>query len=187
MRKTVLSLLILILAFFAFAGQKEEKEEGEKVLKFKEFMVVTAEKVSISSLDVASSVSCVDSKEIKELDLKSAKEALNLIPSFYIPNYNNYGEASGVFLRGSSADRSLFLLDGLPLNSTGFYLFPLEIIPAFFLKRVEVVEGPQSILWGSDALGGVVNFILDDEPLPQEVFLSLGTYSTLEAYAKLGF
>lgn len=187
MRKKLICCLVFFIAIFAFAKQKEEKKEGEKVLKFKEFMVVTAEKVSLSSYDVASSVSCVNIEEIKELDLKCAKETLNLIPSFYVPNYNNYGEASGVFLRGSSTDRSLFLLDGLPLNNTGFYLFPLEIIPAFFLKKVEVVEGPQSILWGSDALGGVVNFILDDEPVSQEVFLSIGSYSTLESYAKLGF
>ncbi len=164
----------------------EKKREG-KVLRFYEYEVVTAEKLPLSILDVAPTVYSLNSEDFKERDVKSGREVLSYIPSLYVPNYNCYGEAAGVFLRGSSSDRSLFLLNDLPLNSSGFYLFPFEALPASFLKKVEIVEGPQSILWGSDALGGVVNFMLDDEVGRQEVFLSTGTYSTLESLAKLGF
>ncbi len=180
------ALALLLAGLMAGLMAAEKKKEG-KVLRFHEYEVVTAEKIPLSILDVAPTVYSLSSEELRERDVKSGREVLNYIPSLYVPNYNCYGEAAGVFLRGSSSDRSLFLLNDLPLNSSGFYLFPFEALPASFLKKVEVVEGPQSILWGSDALGGVVNFMLDDEPDKQEVFLSTGTYSTLEGSAKLGF
>jgi vitamin B12 transporter len=65
----------------------------------------------------------------------------------------------GVFIRGAESNHTLVLVDGVRINPGTIGLPALQNIPPDLIERIEVVKGPRSALWGSDAIGGVVNIV----------------------------
>lgn len=123
-----------------------------------EQVVVTASKREQSLQDVPVSISVLDATQISYRNSVSLDEALRYVPSVNMtgPQINIRG-SSGYSLGAGS--RVLMLLDGIPFiaGDTGELIF--EAIPAGHIDRIEVVKGASSALYGSNALGGVVNVI----------------------------
>lgn len=99
-------------------------------------------------------VSRADIERTGASDLASVLgEQIGVIPTAGHPS------GSGVMLQGLAGERVLVLLDGRPLSGRNSNTFDLSRIPASIVERVEVIKGPQSTLYGSDAMGGVINII----------------------------
>ncbi|MBI5474663.1 MAG: TonB-dependent receptor [Ignavibacteriae bacterium] len=141
-----------------------------------EQIVVTANKREQSLIEVPVSISVVDATEIQRRNTLTIDEALR-----YVPGVNMTG--TQINIRGSSGyslgagSRVLMLLDGIPFiaGDTGELIF--ESIPAGQVDRIEVVKGASSALYGSNALGGVINIIT--KPIGEKPLTHIRTYGGL--------
>lgn len=100
------------------------------------------------------------------------------------------GQTRSVFLRGARAEDTLVLLDGIPLNDplSPSRSFDFSQVPTGDIERIEILKGPQSVLYGSDAMGGVVQFFTRRDPGRPRLRAEGGSYGSYRARAShLGF
>jgi len=144
----------------ASAGQETSAAEQEQ-LRHEEKVVVTADRIEESVANVGSAVSVITSEEIDESGALWLIEVLERTPGLSTARSGGPGAAATVFLRGTNSNHTLFMVDGVKLNSptTGSYDFSHLQLAADQIERIEIVRGPQSPLYGSEAMGGVINVI----------------------------
>jgi vitamin B12 transporter len=129
-------------------------------------IVITASRVPESEADTVASVTIIDSDAIERLDEPLVANLLRLTPSAAVTSIGPSGSLTEVRIRGSEANHTLFFIDGIRINDPASGDAPrFELLNADLACRIEVVRGPQSALWGSDAIGGVIAVNgLDDAP-----------------------
>jgi iron complex outermembrane receptor protein len=129
---------------------------------------VTGSRIATANLDSASPVTVVSAKDIKLEGVRSVENLLNNLPQVFADQGGSISNGSTgtatVNLRNFGADRTLVLVNGrrLPAGSPRNTAADLNQIPAALIKRVEVLTGGASAIYGSDAVAGVVNFIMND-------------------------
>ena len=120
-------------------------------------IVVTASRVPQEQSESAASSTVIDSEEIERLGDPLAYTLLRLTPSAAVENGGPAGTFSEVRIRGAEANHTLLFIDGIRANDPAANDTPrFELLNADIVSRIEVVRGPQSALWGSDAIGGVI-------------------------------
>jgi vitamin B12 transporter len=99
------------------------------------------------------------------------------------------GQATSVFIRGAESNHTLVLLDGVKLNSGTSGIAAIQDISPDLIERIEVVKGPRSSLYGSEAVGGVINVITrrDGAPLSAGAEAGAGRYDTRRAAGRIGW
>ena len=129
-------------------------------------IVITASRAPESEAETPASVTVFDSDQIEALDEPLVADLLRLTPSAAITSIGPAGSLTEVRIRGSEANHSLLFIDGIKINDPASGDAPrFELLNADLASRIEVVRGPQSALWGSDAIGGVIAVNgLDDAP-----------------------
>src|SRR3954462_15157522 len=120
-------------------------------------IVITASRVPESETRSPASVTIIEDKDIERLDQPFVADLLRLTPSASVTNIGPAGSLTEVRIRGSEANHTLFFIDGIKINDPASGDAPrFELLNADLASRIEVVRGPQSALWGSDAIGGVI-------------------------------
>lgn len=149
-------------------------------------IVVSASSVPTSVTDVGSSVSVIDREEIELKGEQNVLELLRSVPGLSVVRSGGLGKVSSVFIRGAEADHTLVLIDGVRANDINVGGFDFADLNTANIERIEVVRGPQSVLYGSDAIGGVINIITREaEDGPHgEVSAAGGTHSTQQYRAR---
>lgn len=124
-------------------------------------IVVTATRTEAPLSEVGQSVSVVTRAEIERSQATQAIDVLARLPGISVAPSGGFGQPTSLFVRGADNSQSLVLIDGVRINDPadvgGGFDFGSLTIGQF--DRVELVRGAQSVLWGSRAIGGVVNFI----------------------------
>jgi vitamin B12 transporter len=118
-------------------------------------VVVTASRSAESRSTATQSVSVMTSEDIQALGSTSLAEVVRFIPGLAIEGTGREGALTSLFSRGGESDYNLVLIDGVRVNLDGGQ-FDFSRIAGAEIERVEVVRGAQSSLWGSDAIGSVV-------------------------------
>ncbi|HEV7504080.1 MAG TPA: TonB-dependent receptor [Thermoanaerobaculia bacterium] len=129
---------------------------------FHENVVVTASAVSTDSevrADVPATVTVIDGKEIEARQSRDLADLLGSVPGLSVVQAGSPGQQTSVFIRGTNSNQTLLLWNGIPLNDPYFGGANWQFIPLDGVSRVEVVRGPYSALYGSDAVGGVVQVL----------------------------
>lgn len=110
---------------------------------------------------VGSSVSVVTAADIEQRKQYSVLEVLRGLPGVDVVQSGGPGRVATVFIRGANSDQTKVLLDGIWMNDpiTTGRLFDFSNLSVDNIERIEVIRGPQSVLYGSDAIGGVINII----------------------------
>jgi len=131
------------------------------VLAQEDAIVVTASRTAMPVSQVGLSVSIIDQEELRRLQVVGVTEALRTVPGLATTRSGGTGTLSSVFIRGASSDHTAALIDGVKINDPSSTAggFDFGRLLAGNIERIEVVRGPQSVLWGSQAIGGVVNMI----------------------------
>ena len=129
-------------------------------------VVVSAAQVDQPLSRVTDSVTIIDRADLDARQTETATEALRLVPGFSMIASGGRGAIFSVFPRGGESDYTLFLVDGIQLNSFGGGFDGAHLTTAG-VDRIEVVRGPQSAIFGSGAIGGVVNVITQKAGPPQ--------------------
>ena len=131
----------------------------------------------------------IDREEIEQQGARTVRETLRFLPGVLGDGTvgTEVNGLSGQFIRGSNTDQVLILLDGRPINALGFGGFDLSEITTNIVERVEVLPGGGSTLYGSDAIGGIINIITRRPTLgfSGEGGLTVGSYGYNEQNVEL--
>lgn len=129
-------------------------------------IVITASRAPDTQAQTPASVTVVDQQRIERLDEPLLPALLRLTPSVAVSTSGPSGSFTEVRIRGAEVNHTLLFIDGIRLNDPASGDFPrFELLNADIASRIEVVRGPQSALWGSEAIGGVIAVKgVDDEP-----------------------
>jgi len=119
-------------------------------------VLVTATRTPISLQDSISPAQVIDSAQIERSQAPSLQDLLRGQAGINITNSGGLGKQSSLFLRGTNSSHTLVLVDGVRINTGDFGLAMLQDLPLAQIERIEIVRGPQSSLYGADAIGGVI-------------------------------
>ena len=118
-------------------------------------LVVTASRGAEERAAVTESVTVATKADIQQLGAAGLADVLRFVPGLSVEGSGREGAVTSVFARGGESDYNLVLIDGVRVNANGGG-FDFSRISASEIERVEVVRGAQSALWGSDAMGSVI-------------------------------
>lgn len=119
-------------------------------------IVVTATRMPQPARHVVGDVSVLARADIERAGQRTLVELLSTLPGVEINQIGGAGATSTLFLRGANSQHTLILVDGVRMNSATLGIARLEHLPLELVERIEVVRGPMSPLYGSDAIGGVI-------------------------------
>jgi len=124
-------------------------------------VVVTATRIPTRAGDLPIAVTVLTGAELEERGIRTVADALRSVPAASVVITDAYGSLTSLFLRGGQSDYVKVLIDGVPQNAPGgFYDF--ANLTTDNVERIEVVRGPASVLYGSDAVTGVVQVFTRD-------------------------
>lgn len=150
-------------------------------------VVVTASRIEEPRDSVLSDVSVIVREDIERAGQTTLVELLRTQPGVQIESNGGFGATSNVHLRGTHSQAVVVLIDGMRMGSATNGTTALEQIPTEQIERIEIVRGPVSSLYGSDAVGGVIQiFTRKAEGKPSfSANLGYGTYNTRKAGASV--
>lgn len=119
-------------------------------------IIVTATRTAQTANETLASVTVFTRKDIERQQARSVQDLLRGVPGVSIVNNGGPGKATSVFLRGTESDHVLVLVDGIKAGSATTGTTSFENIPIEQIERIEIVRGPRSSLYGSEAIGGVI-------------------------------
>ena len=148
-------------------------------------VVVTATRVLQPLTDLVADVTIVDRGQIQRSGAAGLGDVLARLPGIEMARNGGLGGITSVFLRGAETRFTAVFIDGVRVDSQGTGGASWDVIPLSQVDRIEVLRGPAGAVYGSDAIGGVIQiFTLKGEGPPSPyVGLSLGTYGTTKAEA----
>jgi vitamin B12 transporter len=132
--------------------------DTNQIVSFPE-ITITATRISTSPQNTSSSATVISSDEIARSQQQLVADVLRGEPGIDIARTGQPGSQTGVFLRGANSDGTLVLVDGIPMNSAFNNTFDFSTLAVNNIERIEILRGPQSTLYGSEALGGVINIV----------------------------
>ena len=127
-----------------------------RVAPYSEAVVVAAAPVPRPLSESPASTSVVAAADLKARQLENVADALRTTPGFAVGRNGGRGALTSVFPRGGESDYTLVLVDGVRVNNFGGG-FDFSLLPLGDVEQVEIVRGPQSAVFGADAIGGVVH------------------------------
>lgn len=172
-----------LLAGLPFAAQAEDA--GPTAV---DAVVVTANRSPEAAGRVGQQITVLDRAELQSQQTPVLTDILARTPGLAVARNGGVGAPTQVYVRGAESGQTVVLIDGVKLNDpsltdTGFNFGNLLVGD---VARVEVLRGPQSVLWGSQAIGGVVNLITAEAERPFESNLTLEGGSDAWAYGRAG-
>ena len=124
-----------------------------------ENIIIRSTRIPAGAKDIGSSLYIINEDQIKARGFKYAIDAISSAPGVTSKQNGSFGGVGTIRIRGASSSQTLVLVDGVPVNDAsspgGGYNF--EYLNTSNIQSIEVLKGSQSTLWGSDAIGGVVN------------------------------
>lgn len=162
--------------------------QAEPVHELEE-MVVVATRIETPLSQVGSAVSVIDRETIARLQQPTVLELLRAVPGVDVVRSGGIGQKTSVFMRGANSEHTLVLIDGIEANDPNdpSRAFDFAHLPSENIERIEVLRGPQSTLYGSDAMGGVINIITrkGTEDTEVELQAEAGSFQTQRYQAAL--
>jgi vitamin B12 transporter len=158
---------------------------ANKTVAEQETLVVTASRSPQSTAEVIPSLTVITREEIERLLATDLMEVLALVPGIDVVRTGPTGSATSVFVRGSNSNHVLVLIDGVRVASANTGAFAWEHLPAAQIERIEILRGPRASLYGSDAIGGVIQIFTRENRGPA-VALGYGSYASSEGYLGYG-
>ncbi len=183
------SMTVFFAGIFLLQSISQAEEKSEKVFEMDE-VVVTSTPGERKIREITSTVGVIDETEIESSNSDYVMDVIGSMPGVYIRRDAIYGRQD-ITIRGlgSNLRRLQVLVDGRPEKMSLFGCTVSQTLPLANVERIEVVRGPQSVLYGSDAMGGVVNIITRrrrDPGLESSAVLSYGGFGTMHSLIRHG-
>ena len=173
-------LLAAPMVLSAHAAAAEEATELDPV-------VVTATRTARTVNASLASVTVIERSDIERLQAVSVPDLLRGVKGLQVANSGGPGKVTDIYTRGTSADHTLVLIDGVKVGSATTGTTAWQDLPIDQIERVEVVRGPRSSLYGSEAIGGVIQIFTrkGGGALKPSLSLGGGSYGSANASANL--
>jgi vitamin B12 transporter len=149
-------------------------------------ILITAGRVAETPSETLASVTVIEREEIERRQSVSLPDLLKGLPGVGFSSNGGLGQNTSLYLRGTNPDHVLLLYDGFALGTARNSFLPWQSLPLGQIDRVEVVRGPRSSLYGSSAIGGVVQLFGGREEGPLAPKFDLGVGSDELVDARLG-
>ncbi|MDD9157727.1 TonB-dependent receptor [Aliivibrio sp. S4TY2] len=156
MKKTALATAIVSLLSHAYTSPVFAQNTTTET---DETMVVTANRFEQSAKDVIAPMSVVTKEDIVQIQAKTMTDILRLQPGIEVASNGGIGQNASIFMRGTNSDHVLILIDGFRMNSSIKSGMNINKIPVNQVERIEIIRGSGAVMYGSDAVGGVINII----------------------------
>jgi len=179
-------LLASVFLFLAIPKTEAEEPLEPEPPELEHVLVTTPSRTEENINEVLASVSVISASDIQASAAQDLLELLRLQSGIDIVRTGGAGAQTSLFMRGSSSNHTLVLIDGVRVASTHTGSFPWENMPLNQIERIEIVRGPRASFWGSDAIGGVIQIFTRQLDGPH-VRATSGSYSTNEFEAGTGF
>ncbi len=154
-------------------------------------IIVSASRIETNQANVASSVSTVTEDDIEDGQYRNVTNAIEPVPGLDVVQSGGPGGVAVAFIRGANSEHTLVLFDGVELNNPASpnRAFNLTNLTLENIERIEVLRGPQSSLYGSDAMGGVINIISKKagDGLRMNVRSEAGSYNSFTQVGNLSY
>ncbi|HUL02748.1 MAG TPA: TonB-dependent receptor [Gemmatimonadales bacterium] len=179
MRPSLVALILCVIPA-ALAGQVPADTVALKPV------VVTATRLPTPASELPAAVTVLDGAALRAAGIHTVYEALREVPAAAIVQQGSFGGVASLFLRGGQSNYVKVLLDGVPLNDPGGS-FDFSSLSTEGVERIEVLRGPASVLYGSDAVTGVVQIFTTrgSAKTRGEATFDGGAYGTLAWSARL--
>jgi vitamin B12 transporter len=187
--RTIRGFAVVVLFVLEMSGVPAFAEDTGKSESVQSLdpVVVTATKTPIPLSHVTSAVEVLTEADLHKQKFKTVADALRYSPGLAVFSNGGPGTETTVRMRGASHLQTLVLIDGAIVNSAtqGFYNF--ANLTTDHIERIEILRGPQSMLWGADAMGGVINITTKQGrgPLHASAFAEYGSFQTIREGGRL--
>jgi vitamin B12 transporter len=182
-------MVILCLPLLLFSQENGPSQNNDDQEKLKYEVTVTANRVETPLKETATAVTVITREELEKLQKTTVLEALEEVTGLTFSQNGPAGSQAALYVRGANPEHTKVLIDGIELNDpiTPGRTFDMGLLMIESIDRIEIVRGPQSSLFGSDAMGGVVNIITrQGRGKPQLQFAAQGgSYNTLIGNAEI--
>ena len=195
MSQKLITLSVCLVATTLLFGQKENsailkdtlRKRVDSSINFEE-VIVTANKLEQKQNATGKVVTVINAAALQANAGRTIAQILNEQAGLYLPgSLSNAGTVPSIYMRGASSGRTLILIDGMPVGDPSMISneFDLNLVPLNLIERVEILKGAQSTLYGSDAIGGVINIITKNKSIPNfSGDFSTGSYGTRKINAQ---
>src|SRR3954467_7191610 len=158
-------------------------QEVQDTTQLKE-LVVTATRLATPANAVTSSVTVISGEDLRARGVRFVQDALRDVPGASVVQVGSYGGVSSLFLRGGESDYVKVLIDGVPVNQSGGS-YNWANLTTDNIDRIEVLRGPASVIYGSDAMSGVVQIFTrrGGEGFGLDAGAEAGTFGTVNGRA----
>lgn len=163
-----------------------EPAETEPILETRE-VIISATKTEVPLRQVTSAVEVITGEQMQQRKLRTVVEALRLAQGLSVLQDGGPGTAVGARIRGGTPEQTLVLIDGAIMNGANIGFYDFANLTTDNIERIEILRGNQSMLWGSDAMGGVINITTkrgSDRP-NIGAFTEYGSFNTVREGASL--
>lgn len=177
----------LVLAGVGWVGVQAWAAGSNEVAQEK--IVISATRVEMPLASVGSSVTVVDREQMTARQCASVVQALRTVPGLDVVQSGGPGGTASTFIRGAKSEQALVMIDGVPMNDAAGLGRGADLsqVPVENIQRIEVLRGPQSTLYGADAIGGVINIITrkGSGPASGDVSAEAGSFKTFNEKAEV--
>lgn len=173
-------LVLFFLVLTVVPSQAEEKVRIDEV-------VVTAGRLEEPIEETTSSVVVITGKDIKEMNVEFVTDVLRKVSGLNLVQNGGAGKLATVLLRGGSSSHTLVMIDGIKVKSTTTGDFDFSGLSVDDIERIEIVKGPQSTIYGGEAMAGVINIITKkgQGKLKTELSFEGGSFGTYKPSATI--
>jgi vitamin B12 transporter len=151
-RMARIAAIVVALALIASAAAAQEVKQAEPV-------VVTATKTETPAEQLGASVTVIPGDDIDTRRYPTVDESLRGVPGLDVRRSGSFGKTTAISIRGANPNQVQVLVDGMRVKSPTLGQVDLSDLSPELIDRIEIIRGPQSTLYGADAIGGVVNII----------------------------
>ncbi|RMD61706.1 MAG: TonB-dependent receptor [Alphaproteobacteria bacterium] len=177
-------LALMAAAQFVVAAEASAQEAVESLPE----VVVSASRVPVATREVGSALTVITAADIERKQVRLVSDVLREVPGLAVSRSGTVGTFTQVRIRGAEANQTLVIIDGVEVNDpSGGSEFNFGTLLAADIERIEILRGPQSALYGSDAIGGVINIITKTGrgPMTGRLALEGGSFRTGQAAASV--
>lgn len=151
-------------------------------------VIVTANRSQQDKFISLSSTQVITEEQVLAMQVSNVTDILSTIAGITVVNQGGAGQVSSMFMRGTNSNHTLILVDGVRINSATIGTTNLAAITPSQIARIEVVKGPRGALWGSDAIGGVVQIFTKQLNSGEgNVTAGIGSNGLMQADGAIGF
>lgn len=156
-RHTKIALVLgSLLSTQSFAAENQTENSTAQ-----DDIIISASRVESKRIESGSAITVLDEQYLKDTQARSVADVLRDVPGVSVASNGGLGKKTSVFIRGASSSNTVVIIDGVKVTdqSSASGGFDFAHLMTDNIERIEVLRGPQSAIWGSDAMGGVINII----------------------------